>query len=78
MDLFKPNKEFDDARIKANEKILEIISKYLDKNPSIRFGQALLHLDIIKEDENFASIEPMSVLERIHKTDTYKRLMSED
>lgn len=78
MELFKPNKEFDEARIKANEKILEIISKYLCKNPSIRFGQSLLHLDIVREDETFASIEPMSVLERIHKTDAYKRLMSED
>ena len=78
MDLFKPNKEFDNARIDANAKILEIISKYLKKNPSIRFGQALLHLDIVKENESFQITEPMTVLERIYNTDSYKRLMSED
>ena len=34
-------------RLKANSEILDVLTKYLNDNPEIRFGQALYNLRII-------------------------------
>lgn len=45
------HKELMDQRLKYNTEILYLLAKYLDANPEIRFGQALVNLNII-ETEN--------------------------
>lgn len=76
-DMFKPNKEFDKAREKANKDILKIINSVLREHPTLRFGQVLLSLKVVLEDEIFAATEPTEVLKRIKSTDIYKRLDSQ-
>lgn len=60
--LFKPNKEFDEARTKANLELLEILTKYIKDNPSLRFGQALTNLGIFGD---MFYEEPQIILARI-------------
>lgn len=60
----------------ANKKILEQITKIVEENPELRFGQILLLLDLNKsivtnQGESYYSdefnTEPTVLLERIHK-----------
>jgi hypothetical protein len=74
--LFKPDPTFDKMRSKASSEILNILKVFLKKNPSLRFGQALLILKVVEDGENFAMIEPMVVLDRMKSTDAYKDLAS--
>ena len=39
-------------RKEYNEKILEVLTKYLEENPEIRFGQALINLNILQNEKD--------------------------
>lgn len=39
-------------RSEANKEILKLLSEYLEKNPDMRFNQALLGLNIVIEDSD--------------------------
>lgn len=65
-----------DKRLADNLTILETLKKYIESNPSIRFSQALINLNIIKqhinvdrnvywEDEYY--IEPGEIIKRMGK-----------
>lgn len=62
MSLFKPNKEFDKKRQEANMALVQKLYEYLEKYPSIRFGQAVHNLDLVEYNE-----EPMSMLARLEE-----------
>lgn len=47
----KDAKKFDKKRYEDNMSILFVLVQYLKDNPSIRFGQALHNLDIVKMDK---------------------------
>ena len=56
-----------------NEKILEVLTKYLEENPEIRFGQALINLNILQneKDKNVVfdpfSDESVDIYQRMRK-----------
>ena len=52
LDGFQPDAEFEAARDAANVELVAIIAQYLTDNRSLRFGQALRNLDIIREISN--------------------------
>lgn len=60
-----------EQRQEANLRLLEIIQDYLEKYPSLRFGQALINLNILEPTDNTDLVkdpyytEPMAMLERI-------------
>ena len=58
-------------RKEYNEKILEVLTKYLEENPEIRFCQALINLNIlqIEKDKNVV-FDPFSD----ESVDIYKRM----
>ena len=57
-------------RLPANREILKILSEYIDKNPDLRFIQALWALKIIDRDEP-------GIIDRFHEEsmDTLKKLL---
>ena len=59
---FKPNKEYDNMRLEANIAILKHLEQYLLDNPSLRFGQALIALNLAEIDFNE---EPMVTLKKL-------------
>ena len=60
-------------RKEYNEKILEVLTKYLEENPEIRFGQALINLNILQneKDKNVVfdpfSDESVDIYQRMRK-----------
>lgn len=60
-----------EQRQEANLRLLEIIQDYLEKYPSLRFGQALVNLNILEPTDNMTVVkdpfydEPMAMLDRI-------------
>lgn len=66
--------DLNEQRQEANLRLLEIIQAYLEKYPSLRFGQALINLNILEptDDTNLVKdpyyTEPMAMLERIQKS----------
>ena len=60
-------------RKEYNEKILKVLTKYLEENPEIRFGQALINLNIlqIEKDKNVVfdpfSDESVDIYQRMSK-----------
>lgn len=60
-----------ERRQEANLRLLEIIQDYLEKYPSLRFGQVLVNLNILEPTDNTAVVkdpyydEPMAMLDRI-------------
>lgn len=60
-----------EQRQEANLHLLEIIQDYLEKYPSLRFGQVLVNLNILEPTDNTAFVkdpyydEPMAMLDRI-------------
>lgn len=76
MGIFDPNPAFDAARFEANAEVLALLGKYLYTNRTVRFGQALRNLDIIREHRtadpaaapdwvNEFNTEPQEMLKRI-------------
>ena len=58
-------------RKEYNEKILEVLTKYLEENPEIRFGQALINLNILQnEKDKNVVFDPFSD----ESVDIYKRM----
>jgi hypothetical protein len=62
--------ELNQKRKKDNEAILTKIVLYLEANPGIRFNQALINMNIIKEETEFGwdndyYTEPSEVLKRM-------------
>jgi hypothetical protein len=64
------------TRLEANIEILKILSEYLEKNPDMRFGQALNNLGIVEQKlnidgstvwENYFYIESEDTLNRMKK-----------
>ena len=61
------------TRKEYNEKILEVLTKYLEENPEIRFGQALINLNILQneKDKNVVfdpfSDESVDIYQRMRK-----------
>ena len=39
-------------RKEYNKKILEVLTKYIEENPEIRFGQALINLNILQNEKD--------------------------
>ena len=74
--MLEPNNKFDELRTKSNIEILNIIQVFLKENPSLRLGQALLILEVVLENENFQTIEPSVVLDRMKNTHHFKELDS--
>ena len=62
-----------EQRQEANLRLLEIIQDYLEKYPSLRFGQVLVNLNILEPTDNTAVVkdpyydEPMAMLDRIKR-----------
>ena len=60
-------------RKEYNEKILEVLTKYLEENSEIRFGQALINLNILQneKDKNVVfdpfSDESVDIYQRMRK-----------
>ena len=60
-------------RKEYNKKILKVLTKYLEENPEIRFGQALINLNILQneKDKNVVfdpfSDESVDIYQRMHK-----------
>lgn len=48
-----PKNQFDAKRLADSVKALELIKQYLQDNPSIRLGQALLNLDVLQDDVTY-------------------------
>ena len=58
-------------RKEYNEKILEVLTKYLEENPEIRFGQALINLNILQiEKDKSVVFDPFSD----ESVDIYQRM----
>ena len=58
-------------RKEYNEKILEVLTKYLEENPEIRFGQALINLNVLQnEKDKNVVFDPFSD----ESVDIYKRM----
>ena len=58
-------------RKEYNEKILEVLTKYLEENPEIRFGQALINLNILQnEKDKHVVFDPFSD----ESVDIYQRM----
>ena len=58
-------------RKEYNEKILEVLTKYLEENPEIRFGQALMNLNILQnEKDKHVVFDPFSD----ESVDIYQRM----
>ena len=54
-----------------NEKILKVLTKYLEENPEIRFGQALINLNILQyEKDKYVVFDPFSD----ESVDIYQRM----
>lgn len=50
------------SRQKANMEIVEILTKYFEKYPDIRFGQALINLDILHyKNSKYENIDSYNV-----------------
>lgn len=50
------------SRQKANMEIIEILTKYFEKYPDIRFGQALINLDILHyKNSKYENIDSYNV-----------------
>lgn len=60
--LFAPNPNFTKQRREANQRILNLLDGYLQSNPDIRFGQALINLGIVHSDAALFYIEPQDTL----------------
>ena len=60
-------------RKEYNKKILKVLTKYLEENPEIRFGQALINLNILQneKDKNVVfdpfSDESVDIYQRMRK-----------
>ena len=60
-----------EQRQEANLRLLGIIQDYLEKYPSLRFGQALVNLNILEPTDNTSVVkdpyydEPIAMLDRI-------------
>ena len=58
-------------RKEYNEKILEVLTKYLEENSEIRFGQALINLNILQcEKDKNVVFDPFSD----ESVDIYQRI----
>ena len=58
-------------RKEYNEKILKVLTKYLEENPEIRFGQALINLNILQnEKDKHVVFDPFSD----ESVDIYQRM----
>ena len=58
-------------RKEYNEKILEVLTKYLEENPEIRFGQALINLNILQyKKDKYVVFDPFSD----ESVDIYQRM----
>ena len=54
-------------RTEANKEILKLLSEFLEKNPDMRFNQALLGLDIIMESSDLFYEESKDTLKALKK-----------
>jgi hypothetical protein len=52
-------------RLKDNITILRLLEEYLRHYPDMRFGQALVNLNIVEKDKDPFYDEPASTLERM-------------
>src|SRR5690242_6516825 len=62
-EVFKSNKEFDDARQQANFEILNELLEVVESNPQLRLGQILQNLNFMTSDISF--VEPQVQLKRV-------------
>lgn len=70
----KLDKEYDSKRVEANKEIIKILSIYLEKNPQIRFNQALVNLGMYDSQGNSYYQEPWDTLEDLRYTLAYKEI----
>lgn len=47
LDILRPNKKIDTSRKTANAELVGILAQFIIENPTQRFGQALINLNII-------------------------------
>lgn len=67
--------DFDKERADANSELICIIAQYLTDNPTLRFGQALRNLNVIRNDNfscpptwvNEFNTEPTEMVKRAKK-----------
>ena len=50
------HEELMDQRLRYNTEILYLLAKYLDQHPEIRFGQALVNLNILEREDTYSEI----------------------
>ena len=48
------HEELMDQRLRYNTEILYLLAKYLDQHPEIRFGQALVNLNILEREDTYS------------------------
>jgi len=59
------NEQFDSSRTRDNKEILSILTKMLEKHPTMRFNQALYTLEAIQRLGNSYYEEPSVTLRRV-------------
>lgn len=77
LDMFKPNKEFDDARQQATLELLRLLTELVNDNPTMRFGQVLQNFGFVEyitvdQDDipfwiNECYLEPVELLKRVQE-----------
>ena len=64
--LFKENKEFDQARKLASQEVCDLLKQYFEEHPSIRFWQAIEIINsIVYENKDAFYEEPDMTVMRI-------------
>lgn len=71
LDAINKYKESIKSRKENNKKLLKILEDYLDRNPEIRFNQALINMSIVSQGTDQFFEEPDETLNRVLRKKKY-------